>query len=63
VAKCKGCGREFERTGLSRRGLCQACGSARVRESIRQMTEQKGPIYDRYKTHHKAAMALRSKGR
>lgn len=45
---CKDCGREFDESELSRRGLCETCGLLRVEESIRQMTAQKGPIYEKY---------------
>ena len=54
---CKDCLREFEAGQLSRRGLCAACGQKRVTESIRQMTEQQGPLYQRYKARHQIGLA------
>lgn len=49
MAFCRECGQRFNEEELSRRGLCLACRIERVEESVRQMTERDGPIYDRYR--------------
>lgn len=51
----------FESEKLSHRGLCVVCGAKRMQESARQLQEHKGPIYEVYKSRHKAAMSLRAK--
>lgn len=43
---CKGCHGYFKQ--LSRKGLCPDCGVSRTRDSITQMQEGKGEIYDKW---------------
>ena len=61
MKQCKDCGQEFDKDDLSRRGLCVECGAKRMEESITQMIEKKGPIYEKYQAQHKLAMSYRRK--
>ncbi len=46
--RCIDCGVPAIESHLSKRGLCFNCACQRVKEAIRQMSERKGPIYDKY---------------
>lgn len=48
VTHCLRCGVPKEQNPLNRKGFCLECGLARAAESIRQMSEKRGPIYDEW---------------
>lgn len=55
IIKCVDCGREFENRGQRRKQYCIECGYGRVSETTRQLSEKKGPIYDKWRERIKAA--------
>jgi len=48
MKRCKICGREFPDDEISHRGICVRCGFKRMRESIKQLQEKRGEIYERW---------------
>lgn len=53
VGECVECGDVMH---VSKRGLCRACAYQRSDESIQQMQDKQGPIYDRWLIAIKAAL-------
>jgi len=52
LGSCKACGR---RTYVSQHGLCDECGARRFEETIRQLRERSGPIYERWRARIRSA--------
>ena len=55
-ANCQGCGKPADQVDLSARGLCNACSTQRVRDSVEQMQQRSGPYYARWLNRRQAAM-------
>ena len=51
---CRYCGRASKR--LSTRGICPACRLSRMKDTLRQLSDKEGPMYDRWRESTKAAI-------
>jgi len=47
--KCKGCGRRFKKSELSRAGYCKDCRLNHMLKVIRQLHEKRGYYYRKWK--------------
>jgi rRNA maturation endonuclease Nob1 len=61
--KCKGCGKTFEKRLLSRKGYCRICAYNRWQESVKQMREKKGPMYEKWKDRRRVGLKRYLKGK
>ena len=57
---CIDCGHMFIARFLSRRGLCKACGLARMRSAAKQIRDKEGPVYERFRRGVQLARGHRS---
>jgi len=54
---CRECGTSQELVHISSRGYCTKCAAYRMAEASRQMRLKEGHIYEKWKAHHRTALA------